>query len=458
MDIRQEQVQKQVVSQSMIQSMNILQLNSIELAEYLKEASMENPVIELEDSAVLHPENEFDKHEERIKKLEWLQNLDEQNWTYYRDDSGEDEVSPINLIKDEKSDTISDILMQQLITGKYSDKELKIFRFIAESLDSKGYYTDNVELAAKKLNITKAEMEKCLDIMRNLEPAGICAAGLEACLLKQLDDYEDTELERKIISEFLPLLAKNQLPVIAKKLHASIHDINRAVERIKSLNPRPGAGYDYFEKVRYNVPDVNVVRFQDRFEILINNYSYPVMHISKTYVDMLRSNCGEDVKDYLLKKIDQAEKIQSNIVRRNSTLLELTKSIVKFQIDFFNGGEKFLKPLTLKKVADDMNVHESTVSRAVKDKFLQCCHGTYPISFFFHNGVENKDKELMATSTVKQKIREIIKNEDSGSPLNDEQISAVLLRDGITISRRTVVKYREAMGIPNSRGRKQFLE
>ncbi len=453
MEVKLEQAQKQIISQKMIQSVNILQMSTQELSEYIKEVCLENPVIDFTDGEVNQ------KDEERIRKLEWLANLDEQNRSYYqydRDDAEND--TGINNVAGRMTERLEDILHMQLLAGKYSPKEQEIFDYIIDCLDSRGFFNVPVSEVAMVHGVSEEMAQNCINIMRHLEPVGVCAANVQECLLMQMEKREDCgEIDRAIVRDYMELLGKNQLHVIARNLKVEVSDVMEAAARIQELNPRPAQGFDNGELVRYVVPDITVVKFQDHFEILLNDYTCPVLQVNKDYLQMLKSDCDKDVKDYLFHKVKQAEEIQECIQRRSSTLMALAKCIVDVQRSFFMTGKNSLKPFRLQEAAEIIGCHESTVSRALKDKYLQCCWGVYPLSFFFPKSLGDQETGVgLAVLEVKDRLKQVIDQEDKSKPLSDQRIAEILKGQGVDISRRTVVKYREEMGIPNSRGRKNF--
>lgn len=455
MGIQLEQSQKQILSQKMLQSVEILQMNAQELTEYIRELSLENPVMDIEEAAA------EDKAKERVRKLEWLAGLDEQNRTYYQYDRRDNE-DYLNNIGSKEGETLKDALMLQLIGNDYSEFEMEVFGYIADSLNSSGYYTEGLEELVRRFSITEEEAAACLEVMKDLEPAGVCTGSLKECMTRQLDRLgEGYETERAIAENYLELLGKNKLPAIAKKMKISLDQVKRAAENIKKLNPRPAQGFDSGGMMRYIVPDVTIVKFQDRFEILQNSYAYPNIRVNQDYLKMLKTDCGKEVKDYLTGKIHQIEQVQEAIEKRGSTLLNLAKCLIEVQEEFFLYGQKSLRPFMMKEAAQRLSVHESTISRTVKGKYLQCSWGVYPFSYFFSRGLKQpagnlQEKEDMSTVRIRQRLKELMEGEDKRAPYSDQQLKELLEQEGIVISRRTVVKYREAMGISNSRGRKEF--
>ena len=452
MDMQLTQAQRQVLSQRMIQSVNILQMSAQELTEYIKKVAMENPLVDLEE-----PEQES-KDQERLKKLEWLANLDEQNRVYYRREYEESDANDIMNIGSRDEETLADNLLSQLIGMGYTDEEYRVFEYIAQCLDSNGFYTGAPGELAERCQITAQKAEEMLEVMRNLEPAGVCAPDLVHCLLKQLEREGDKyQVEREIVAEYLELLGKNQLHVIAKKMHLSIERVKEAQMRIRSLNPKPSSGFSDREVLRYLTPDVTVVKLEGYFEVLVNDTACPVMQINQEYMKMLKGACPEEAKDYIMEKFRQVEQIQGCIMKRNNTLTRLTKCLVDNQKEFFMYGKGHLKPFKMKDAAEMLDVHESTISRTVKEKYLQCCWGIFPLGYFFSKGFNNGENSgNIATIQLKEQLKKIIDEEDKSKPLSDQKLMEKLAEQGVQISRRTVTKYRESMQIADCRGRKQY--
>lgn len=445
-----EQSQRQVLSQQMIQSVEVLQMSAQELSEFIKEQALENPVIEVEEQ---YPQN---KEEERLKKLEWLSELDDENRFYYHLDKKAMDPCDLNNISCYSGGELKDVLIQQLIGEGYSDRELKVFKYIAECLDDRGYYTCPTGESASRLGISEEEVQYCLSVMKTLEPAGICAGSLRECLMLQLErvDYE-CGIECKIVENYLEQLGKNQLPQIAKELKVPLQRVMAASKRIRSLNPKPAQGYENGGISRFIVPDVTIVKFGDGLEILTNDYVYPAVRINKEYLKMLKEVSPGETKDYLWKKVQQAQLLQENIRRRNGTLINITRCILDMQQEFFVTGKKVLRPFTMTDAARQLDLSISTVSRAVNEKYLQCCFGLYPLSFFFAKGVNSKNDSISAVE-VRDQLNRLIDKEDKKKPYSDSALAGLLESKGLEISRRTVAKYREMMGIPDCRGRKEF--
>ena len=455
MDIRLSVTQNQILSQKMIQSMEILQMSSQELNEYIKEVALENPVVDIEE-AYEAP----DKAADLVKKLEWLDSIDERNRIYYRQEYSGEDANDKRLMdySENMGEELSEYVMDQLLTVELTDLQYDVIQFMVYSLDSKGYMEENLEDIAARFDTDAAFVESQLKILQELDPAGVCARNLRECLLLQLDrEEEEDEVARKIVSDYLELFGKNQLHVISKKMKLPMERIIEACNHIKELNPKPGSGFDARGHLKYITPDVTVVKLANYYEILLNEYTYPKIGINHFYKQILESESSKETQTYIIDKIRQAEWIQNCIGQRNSTLMRVAKCIVDYQADFFKSGTGHLKPLRLQDVDEILEVHESTVSRAIRDKHLQCSWGIFPLNYFFSKSIAaGNSSGKITTEQVKKLMAAIIEEEDKKKPLSDRVITERLVERGVKICRRTVAKYREEMGVKDASGRKSF--
>ncbi|WP_418750970.1 RNA polymerase factor sigma-54 [Frisingicoccus sp.] len=455
MDIRLSVTQNQILSQKMIQSMEILQMSSQELNEYIKEVALENPVVDIEE-AYETP----DKAADLVKKLEWLDSIDERNRIYYRQEYSSEDANDKRLMdySENMGEELSEYVMDQLLTVELTDLQYDVIQFMVYSLDSKGYMEEDLEEVAARFGTDVAFVKSQLKLLQSLDPAGVCARNLRECLLLQLDrEDEEDEVARRIVSDYLELLGKNQLHVISKKLKLPMERIIEACNHIKELNPKPGSGFDARGHLKYITPDVTVVKLANYYEILLNEYTYPKIGINHFYKQILESESSKETQTYIIDKIRQAEWIQNCIGQRNSTLMRVAKCIVDYQADFFKSGTGHLKPLRLQDVAEILEVHESTVSRAIRDKHLQCSWGIFPLNYFFSKSIAaGNSSGKITTEQVKKLMAAIIEEEDKKKPLSDRVITERLVERGVKISRRTVAKYREEMGVKDASGRKSF--
>lgn len=455
MELKMEIAQKQILSQRMIQSTEILQMSSQELETYLKETAVDNPVVDIEEQY-----DNTDRRDDLQKKLEWLSSSDEQNRVYYSEDySEDDDKQDMWNVTDHRGEDLGEYLYSQLMAVHFDEKCRKIAEYMIDLIDGRGYLTEETATIAKRFRVPEQEILNILKVLQGFDPAGVAARSLSECLLLQMDrNNEDRPVARRIIEEFLPQLGKNQLPQIAKKLKVQIEDVAEALEYIRSLNPKPGNSFSSRENLKYITPDVTVVRLKDYFEILLNDYMYPRLHINGYYKNMLK-DCDDTTREYIGSKVKQAEWVQQCVAQRGMTLMSVSRCIVDRQEEFFLQGPGHLLPLKLADVAEDVGIHESTVSRAVKDKYLQCSWGIFPMNYFFVAALGRNDKSKEKTSSsdaAKVLLKEIIENENQDKPYSDRILAEMMAEKGVSISRRTVAKYREAMGIKDASGRKKF--
>lgn len=445
--------QTQALSQKMILSNQILQMGVQELCEKLGEIFLENPVVDLSQPAL---------EDERMAKYQWLESLNDRNRdTYMHESRDEDEGNDDWKFKQIDEESLQDYLWSQVNLKSLSGKDEEIVAYLMESLDSRGYLDEPAASVAERFHEPAERIESFISYLQTLEPAGVFARDLGECLLLQLRrNKTDTPEAEEIVREHLELLAGNKIPAIAKKVHLSVEETAELCQKIRNLNPRPASHFSSREQLSYLVPDVTVVKFADRFEILLNESTYPSIEINDYYRKMAVQSDSEQVHDYLREKLKQAEWIRTCMEQRGRTIMNVTKTILMFQNDFFEKGPSHLKPLKQSEVAEKIGIHESTVSRAVRQKYLQCSWGIYPMNYFFSRGIsEEKGRSGTSISVqeVKKALTEIINEENKKKPFSDRILAEKLEERGFTISRRTVAKYREEMGLPDAGGRKVFL-
>lgn len=454
MDIQLNLEQKQLLSQRMIQSAQILQMSSQELKEYLDKLTLENPVIDIKEQTP----DEL-KKEEKLRKYEWLNSLDEQNrYTYQQEESESEKSGEDYIFRSNDSETLKDYLWSQLVTFDFTKKERAMIEFMLENVNSRGYMTEDVCVVAEQFQADPEQALRLLHILQSLEPAGICARTLSECLLLQAKRFSLLTPEMEVILlQHLELIGSNKLPEIAKKTKLPLKKVAACCQQIKKLNPSPGNAFSSREQLSYIVPDVTLVKFKDRFEILLNEYLYPDIQINSYYKQLSKTSLEPETTEYLQTKLSQAQWIRECISKRRTTLLNVSKTIFEAQIDFFYHGPSHLKPLRLTDAAEKLEIHESTVSRAVRGKYLQCLWGIFPMSYFFSKGLAGKNNEAdYSASQIKQLLADIIKSENKKMPLSDRVLSEELEKKGVILSRRTVAKYRQALKIPDASGRKIY--
>lgn len=445
--------QKQNLTQKMIQSANILQMTSVQLEQYINALSLENPVLELVPN---QPEESGDKE---LEKYQWLCSHDEQNrYLYQKMESTDDEPKDWN-INDEKPESLREHLWSQLITLALPEDDEKAYHFLLDSLDSRGYFTDSLSEFASRFHLTDEYAEKMLHTIQQLTPSGVGARNLEECLCLQLQKQGNlTPRLEEFIMNHLQDMAKNRLPAIARSMKLPMETIKQFCAVVRGLDPKPGSLFSDSRHPFYIIPDVIVVKFKGHFDILLNESLYPNIMLNDGYMQMYREQDSAEVKNYLLDKIRQVQWIKQCIAKRNATLLHVVQAIFEKQEDFFHRGPGCLKPLRLVDIADVLDIHESTVSRAVKEKYLQCSWGIFPLNYFFQKSTADKQHNLSnsTVSNVKAALKELIRQENRQKPYSDQALSELLSAKGLPISRRTVAKYREEEGICSASGRKEY--
>lgn len=470
-DIRIEQSQKLAMTPELIQAIKLLALNTQELNSYVEEQLLTNPVLEAKeekhslDSEYLseserHTTNGEDSAVDFSEQIERLIDngkcdISYRQWESYNPDK---EYSLENVAVYEV--TLKDYLKGQLRYLSLTQIEHKIAIYMIEAIDRKGYLTVSVEDIASLFNVDEDVVNGVLTLIQNFDPKGIGARNLQECLKIQLEDlglYD--EKYEALISENMEAIADNKLSVVAKKLDITVKELQEMTDVIKSLEPKPGRQFLYSEKTKYIIPDLILEKTEDGYVVSLNETSTPSLNISSYYSSLFaKVKDGEDkeLSEYLKKKVNSALWLIKSIEQRNNTIINVATAIVNHQKEFFDGGEKQLKPLTLKEVAAETDVHISTVSRCVNGKYLQGLGGIYELKFFFTRGFSDNSGGEASAHNVKQKIKSMIAAEDSKNPLSDQTIAEILCKEGTQISRRTIAKYRDEMNILSSAKRKRY--
>ena len=461
MDLKLQVKQTQTLSQRMIQSAEILQMTSQELNTYINELALENPVIDIVEPPTA------EEQRESIEQQEWLNSFNEENYYLYQRQNNDDDYdfkSSWNINTDD-GETLQDYLWSQLITENFTDQETEIIKFMLECLDNKGYLEESTETIASYFGTDTEIVEDLLSDLQALDPSGVCARTLEECLKLQLERRDIlTPVLESIIDNCLEMVAKNQIPAIARKLRLSPTETAGYCQIIKSLNPKPGVSFSSRDQLRYIIPDVTIVKFKDHFDILLNESMYPTIELNSYYRQMNQNPESSELKEYLGNKIRQAEWVKQCVTQRGKTLMQVSRAILEHQEEFFTLGPAHLNPLRLADIAQELDIHESTVSRAVSKKYLQCSWGVYPMNFFFSRSVAVQESSSSESGTqsvtaadIKRVLREIIEEENKKKPYSDRLLGEKLAERGISISRRTVAKYREEEGIADASGRKEYV-
>src|SRR5574342_213011 len=355
------------------------------------------------------------------------------------------------------SSSLADHLMWQLSMQTDDPVMRDIGSAIIGNLDDDGYLVASFEELAAMGPWPVGDVERALRLVQSFDPTGVAARDLQECLQLQLRHLglEGTPTE-KIVTDHLRLLQNHQVPEIARKLGLTIDDLKEHIEIIRHLDPKPGSRYNPSQS-QYVIPDVYVVKVEDQYVAALNEEGLPQLRISPVYRRLLdKSVAGnnDETRAYVKDKFRSALWLIKSVEQRQKTIHKVANSIINFQRDFLDHGIEHLRPLVLRDVANDIGMHESTVSRVVTNKYMHTPQGVFEMKFFFHSGISSSYGESVSSVTIKQRIRKIIENEDARKPLSDSKIVSILQKEGLVLARRTIAKYREELKIPTSNQRK----
>ncbi len=509
--LHQRLEQKLKLAPQVIQSIEILQLPAIELQDLIKQEMLENPTIEVveggeREEAEAAPEEgrapaaeafapgeaapeaakeaeeeepkefgKIDELEAEFERFEGMESAWRESFGPRSSGVGEDgRDKKLEAMQNTaaKPASLQDYLFDQLSLLENVDaRQREIGEHIIYNIDDTtgwlGYRKEDgtfvpyaLEEICASMDLeppcTVEEAERVLKIVQTLDPPGVGARDLKECLLIQIGDDPSLAFERTLVEKHLDDLKMNRLPRIAKETGRSIEEIKDALAFISSLHPHPGAMFSGAQPL-YVIPDVVCELVDGKYEVRLEDSYIPRIHISPRYRKMLQEQKQNPaVRDYIKKKIEAAKWLIESIEQRQNTLRRIAKEIVEYQKPFLDHGIDFLKPLKMQYIADRVGVHVSTVSRAISDKYMQTPRGVYPLKFFFGGGTVNAEGEMESILAVKQKVRDIVDQEDKRNPLSDEEIALKLREMGYDIARRTVTKYRKQMNILSSRQRRSY--
>lgn len=445
------QEQKLIMTQQMQLSVKLLQMSTYELQQYVDKELQENPVLDAKDSDRLKDNNTID-HKELIKYLEFD---DYSHQSYSKEE--DEEVSPFTFISEKKS--LKSYLKEQILELNEKDYLKNICLYIIENIDSRGYLDGSIEEISKYLKISNSTAMKALSVVQSLEPDGIGARDIKECLKIQLKKkHIDDENLFKVIDNYLEYVGENRYNSIAKELNIDVKDAQRYGDAIKTLEPKPSRGFYTGEEVKYIIPDAYIKKIDNEYFIIMNEDISPKLSVNQMYKEIINNNDDKQAVDYVKEKMNNAIFLIKSIEHRKSTIYRVLEKILEIQREYFDNGEAYLKPMTLKEISDSLNMHESTISRAIREKYIYTSRGTIKIKDLFTTGITSASSsgEDISTNLIKKKIKELVDNEDKTKPLSDQQICDIINKQDMNISRRTVAKYREEIGIKSSKGRKRF--
>src|SRR6187431_1214757 len=463
-------VQKLILTPSLQQAIKLLPMSTLELADLLNQEMVENPLLEEVPTEELQPaeQQQPEKHEAETK-AEKGDAWDDADYEYFFGDYLDDsyrprtpqEVKELPPIENTLSSagSLADHLMWQLSLQTSDENLREIGGAIIGNLDDDGYLVASVEEIAAMGDWPVADVEKALQHLQTFDPIGVAARDLQECLWLQIRHLglEGTPTE-KIVTEHLRLLQNHQVPEIARRMGLQIEDLREHVEIIRNLDPKPGSRYNPSQS-QYVIPDVYVVKVEDQYVAMLNEEGLPQLRISPTYRRLLDKNVAgtpenNETRAYVKDKFRSALWLIKSVDQRQKTIQKVANSIINFQREFLDHGIEYLRPLVLRDVANDIGMHESTVSRVVNNKYMHTPQGVFELKYFFHSGISSSYGEQVSSVTIKQRIKKIIEAEDQRRPFSDSKIMNILQKEGLALARRTIAKYREELKIPTSNQRK----
>lgn len=459
-NLKLTQTQKLVMTPELRQSIEILQYNALELGEFINEELLTNPILEKEAVApveVVRVE-EVKKDVDKIESIDWKRVSDEigiKSLTKKYRDSNEN-VQFDSFLASEES--LHEHLIEQLRYTHLDERGIRVGLYVIQSINDSGYLNIDVSRVCGKFHIDTDYLEDIILTIQGFDPIGVGARDIRECLLIQAVHHQikDKNVYR-IIDDYLDDLGANRLGHISKKLDISIEAVKEATKCIKGLEPKPGREYSSLKDVRYITPDVSLKKVHGDYVILVNDVTAPKLHINEFYRKMLdNQDLNENASEYVHKKLTAALKLIRSIEQRRNTIYRVVEAILEHQYEFFERGPIYLKRLTLKDVAEKLEMHESTISRATNGKYMQCPTGLYELKYFFQSGVSSHQGEGVSSESIKVIIKDMIDKESKAKPISDQYIADELGKVGVKISRRTVAKYRGELGILSTSKRKNY--
>jgi RNA polymerase sigma-54 factor len=468
--------QQLIMTPQLQQAIKLLQLSRIELVDAINEELNENPLLEetpiedeadgeavteIPDTAEVAVTKEITGEGDGREDFDWdnyLEDYGPMGVTYSREDV---EIPPYeNTLTKQRS--LTDHLMWQLTLSHFTEEEKRIGEQIIGNLNNGGYLKATVDEIASLENVHVDAVERTIKKIQEFDPPGVAARDLKECLMLQVRflGYDENCLIERILDDHLKDLETKNYNNIAKKQKVDLEAIIDAVSVINGLDPRPGLLYNE-ERSHYIVPDVYVFKVGDEYRIALNEDGLPRLRVSNFYRGILAGSAettgGRNCKEYIKERLHSATWMIKSIQQRQKTIYRVAESLVKYQRDFFDKGINYLRPMVLKDIADEVEMHESTISRVTTNKYIHTPRGIFELKYFFNSGINRTDGDSIASESVKEQIRRIIADENPQQPYNDSQLVTILEESGISIARRTVAKYREIMGILPSPKRKKYF-
>lgn len=483
LSLQQRLSQQQKLSPQQIQYQKLLQLNSLNLEQRIKTELELNPILEegefdemelMEDSVESNDSDDVDEQDissdDEFEIEDFMNDSDIEDSVYGSGQQDEDKLQPLAPARS----TLRENLVDQLHMVDLNEAQFTLGENIIYNLDRDGYFKANLQKLVSEMKmfdhieISMEEAEKVLDLIKQFDPPGIAAADLRECLILQLkygsfDPYY-TYLAEKLLNNFFDDFANKRFEAIQKNMELTRDTLKAVLDLIHKLNPKPGEGNIDNEQANQITPDFLVEKVDDTYIVSLNDKSAPSVTISKTYLEMINSNKRKrkisnrekETHKFLREKFESAKWFIASIQQRRQTLLKIMRAIVEKQYEFFEFGPKALRPMIYKDIADEVMMDISTISRVVNGKYVESPAGIHELKFFFSEGLSTDDGTEVSNKHIKELIKEICDNEKKSAPYSDDKIAKILKGKGIQIARRTVAKYREHLGIPVARLRKEL--
>ena len=481
LQLNQSLKQEQILAPAQLQSLEYLVVPVMELQNKISEELATNPVLEQDsvddikkiasvdnDTSYSSPDTQQGKVEAEYTADESYQNYAEmaERWNDYMpamstnsNPSSDEEKHNYFFNSIIAPPSIEKQLLEQLSFCDLTDDFKEACKLIVGSINEVGYFQGNLKDLAVLCGASEQELQKALELVQTFDPPGIGAENLKECLYLQLKRIGKADsLESEIVQHHLDEIAANHLPQVAKKLKISIDELKQAIENIRKLKPYPWIASTEAANAKIITPEIAIEKIDGDYTVILKNEYIPRIRISEKYINMLTDpNVIKETKEYIKGKILKGNLIIKNIQQRQETVKKIAEIIIDSQYDFLENGVEYLRPLTMKEVADKIGVHETTVSRAVANKYVETPQGVFEMKYFFTTGYQAESGEVISNRSVMEKIKDIVEDENKLKPLSDEAISKLLKESGLNVARRTVTKYREEQGIPSSRQRKEFV-
>lgn len=437
--LKTELRQELKLTPQLMQSMEVLQMTSAELLEYLSRQAEENPLLDQSDP----PERAY---EELRRQAGWIDGGVRDRAAFVHEDT-----APEAGAVDSRLESLAAFLRDQVHRLRLPKPLTALCEYLAELVDEDGYLAQEDLNGLTAMKIPQALIDQALDVLQSLDPPGVGARSLSECLLLQLTRRDGADpLAMDVAARFLPELGRKHYAAIAQKLGTTVQAVRAAEAAIAALEPHPGRAFQRAEPPVYVRPDVFVAKLEGEWRVVLNEYYLPRVSVNDYYLRLLKTSDDKETRDYLRQKLQQAKWLLDSLERRGSTLRRCAEAVLEAQRPFFTGETGDLAPMTLSALAEGLALHPSTVSRAVRGKYLQCRQGTYPLRYFFSLPVSGG----VSRQAAKQALLALVREEDRRRPYSDQDLCRLLAERGVQVARRTVTKYRLELGLGSSAARR----